>query len=400
MNNKKYQPKVIKCRNFKDYQPEAMCNEINDIDWHPLYESTNVNDAVDYFNTSVKAVFDRHAPPVERKLRGKPCPWITHETKRKMDRRDQILRKARKHKKPEDWGLYRRLRNSINNDMKRNKASHHHDLLQENKLNPSKFWNVIKSLFPTKGAKVTTSSTYTDSQSKANKFCEYFSTIVKTLKQRAIPLRNFIWKLPNFIPLRTVKRFRFGYVAKIAIEKQLKTFQRKKATGVDDLPTSLLKDCASSISSPICHIVNLSIKTGTVPLLWKTAKLTPVFKAGDPVKPESYRPISVLPALSKILERAVHSQFSEYLECNDLLTDVQFGYRRKRSTTSAAIIFVDDVRREMDKGKLTGAVFLDLTKAFDTISHGVLLEKVKSYEVDDQELKYGLRATYSKDHNV
>ena len=92
----------------------------------------------------------------------------------------------------------------------------------------------------------------------------------------------------------------------------------------------------------------MSIKTGTVPHLWKIAKLTPIFKSGDPEKPESYRPISVLPALSKILERAVHSQFSKYLECNSLLADVQFGYRQKRSTSSAATIFVDDIRKEMD----------------------------------------------------
>ena len=304
-----------------------------------------------------------------------------------MNRRDKIHRRAKKHNKPEDWQLYKELRNHVNNQMKRNKTSYHHNLLQENKLNPTKFWNVIKNLFPVKSSMTTCFlNTDSDNQSRANVFCSYFTNIVKTLKEKAIPLINFTWKQTSFIPIRTVRRFNFRYVSKIFVEKQIKKFPRKKETGVDDLPTTLLKDCASLISQPICHIINLSITTGIVPRIWKTAKITPVFKSGDPDKPENYQPISVLPALSKLLERAVHSQLIEYLENNELLSKVQFGYRSKRSTSSAATIFVDDIRREMDKGKLTGAVFLDLTKAFDTISHTVLIEKIRSYGVYGNEL--------------
>jgi len=76
LNNKKHQPKIIKFRNYKNYCPNAMCDEINNIDWQPLYECTNVNEAVGHLNTFLKAVFDRHAPPMEKRLRGKPCPWI------------------------------------------------------------------------------------------------------------------------------------------------------------------------------------------------------------------------------------------------------------------------------------------------------------------------------------
>ena len=236
---------------------------------------------MEYFNNSIRTIFDRHAPHIERKLKGKPCPWLTHETKQLMNRRDQIHRRAKKHNTKEDWELYKRLRNSVNNQMKRNKSTYHHDLLDENKLNPAKFWNIIKTLFPTKvNMKQSTMDTNTDNQSKANVFCNYFTNIVKTLKQYAIPLVDFTWKPANFIPMRTVRMFKFEYVSKIFVEKQIKKFRRKKATGADELPTSMLKDCASIISKPLSHIINISINTGTVPIIWKTARITPVFKSG------------------------------------------------------------------------------------------------------------------------
>lgn len=176
--------------------------------------------------------------------------------------------------------------------------------------------------------------------------------------------------------------------SKLYIEKEIKSFKPKKATRLDELPTKLLKDCAHIISKPLCHIINLSLRTGQVPYIWKSAKITPVYKSGDINKPDSYRPISVLPALSKVLEKAVHTQLSGYLEANQLLSEFQFGYRSNRSTSTAATLFVDNIRKEVDNGKLTGAVFIDLTKAFDTISHAVLLQKLQSYGVRDNELSW------------
>ena len=121
----------------------------------------------------MRAVFNRHAPIVEKKLKGKPCPWITQETKRTMNRRE-LNRKAKKQNKLEDWKFYKRLRNRVNNETKQNKATYYVDLMEENKFKPSKFWDIIKELFPTKGAKILTTSETADRRSKATEFCEYF----------------------------------------------------------------------------------------------------------------------------------------------------------------------------------------------------------------------------------
>ena len=132
----------------------------------------------------------------------------------------------------------------------------------------------------------------------------------------------------------------------------------------------------------------MSLQSGIVPSAWKKAKVVPLFKSGDKNNTDNYRPISVLPTLSKLLEKAVHNQLSQYLEGNDLLNMFQFGYRDKRSTQLATTLLVDEIREAAEKGQLVGALFLDLSKAFDTISHDVILEKLKRYGVFEIELDW------------
>ena len=119
------------------------------------------------------------------------------------------------------------------------------------------------------------------------------------------------------------------------------------------------------MSKPLTFLINLTLGKGTFSRKWKTVKVTPLHKSSDPTNTDSYRPMSVLPTLPKILDRVVHTQIMEYLETHGLLSKNQFGYRTKRSTESATTLFIDTMRREIDNGKLVGALPADLSKAFD-----------------------------------
>jgi hypothetical protein len=127
----------------------------------------------------------------------------------------------------------------------------------------------------------------------------------------------------------------------------------------------VLKDCANVIAKPLTHIINSSLTTGVFPTDWKLSKLIPIPKSKPYNRVENYRPISVIPAISKVIEKLVYRQLSTYLENNNLLDESQFGFRKGRSTELAAMLFTDNVKRKVDEGKLVGAVFIDLTKAFD-----------------------------------
>ena len=118
------------------------------------------------------------------------------------------------------------------------------------------------------------------------------------------------------------------------------------------------------------------------------AKVIPIHKSGAHSNPDNYRPISVLPVISKIIEKIIHRQLITFLDKNHLLTKFQFGFRPKLSTEYAATILLDSNRNNVDKSKLVGAIFVDLTKAFDTVSHAMLLDKLPLYGVDGRELEW------------
>ena len=143
----------------------------------------------------------------------------------------------------------------------------------------------------------------------------------------------------------------------------------------------------SVITWPVTNWFDQSFSDGVFPRVWKCAKVIALFKDGDKSIKDNYRPISILPTISKIIERSAHIQLSSFLEVNRLLSLSQFGFRLKRSTSTALIDF-DQVLENMDKGCVTGTVFLDLRKAFDTVDHLLFINKLKLLGVAGKSLEW------------
>ncbi|CAB4023601.1 Hypothetical predicted protein, partial [Paramuricea clavata] len=180
--------------------------------------------------------------------------------------------------------------------------------------------------------------------------------------------------------------FTFQQFTDSEVRTALRELKVKKATGVDGIPSRLLKDGADVLAYPLTVLFNLSVQQCKIPGEWKKAKVTPLYKNGAKSDPKKFRPISVLPVVSKVHERLIHNQLASYFDENNLLCRSQSGFRKKHSTETAVTHFADQILMGMDKGLVTGAVFIDLAKAFDTIDHDVLIRKLKHYGVSNESL--------------
>ena len=152
----------------------------------------------------------------------------------------------------------------------------------------------------------------------------------------------------------------------------------KVATGADNIPAKILKDLNGLINVDICTLINTGYDLSTFPDCLKHAVITPIFKnKGNHNSPDCYRPISILSIVSKIFERAATNQIVEHLENHNLLYESQHAYRKSHSTATSLIETTDYIHKCLDQGNLIGLVSTDLSKAFDTLSHNLLLDKLK-----------------------
>ena len=225
-------------------------------------------------------------------------------------------------------------------------------------------------------------------KSKAQVFCQFFSKIARSLKEKAFPLKNTVWNYNSSRKLRTTATFKFHYVSVTFVQSKLKKIKKNKAAGLDELPGVLIKDSASVISKSLSYFLNLPLKTCQVPRDWKIMKITTIFKSGDSNNTDNNRPISVLPIISKVLKRAVHMQIMNYLEKYNLLSNNQFGYQKKQSTRLVTTLLLDLFCKSLNDGMPVGCIFLDLSKAFDTITHSILLQKLPGYGLTNGELAW------------
>jgi len=316
--------------------------------------------------------------------------------KRKIHQRDYLLRKARKTNKELDWSNYKRSRNSVTAHIRKSKKEYHHRIFNENINDSKRFWSELKKIYPVKPQTkcsniININGEHISNKSEiSNAFCNYFSTIGQKLSSTMITLSKCAWKRfmtddeGKINPDGSI--FKFKSITPAALLKHLKTLETNKGAGPDNIPPRLIKDCAEEILHPLCYLINWSLRCHTFPTAEKTARVTPVFKSGDRSLMDNYRPISSLNVLSKIIEKIVHTQLFEYLDTNNLLQKRQFGFRKNHSTQHAVTLFVDSIRRRANEGECTGAVYLDLRKAFDTVNHACLLHKLTLHGILNKEL--------------
>ena len=247
-------------------------------------------------------------------------------------------------------------------------------------INKKTFKSDLPSIFVHEGVEIT------GTKNIADKFNEYFTEIGPKLA-KSINTSNKA-QFNSYLTTPCAASFNFAYTNPDKIEKIIRNLRPKSSAGSDNISTKLLKEIDNVVSRPLSIIINQSLCTGIFPDKLKIAKVIPLYKKDDNKSFGNYRPISLLSSISKIFERVAFNQLYDYFTSNGLLYESQYGFRKLHSTELAALEFTDRISHEMDAKKIPFSIILDLSKAFDTLDHNVLLSKLEYSGIRDTALNW------------
>lgn len=280
-------------------------------------------------------------------------------------------------------------RNKLRNKTKTAKENYYKQQIESHKNNAKATWDLLRQLIFERKTAVQPAQKLSlrqdgvllnDDTLIANRFNEHFINIGRlTLPQQAI-LGDF----RSFMTRVTENDFRFYRIEEDVIKEIIDNLNSNAACGLDKVSVKFLQKCKNYLVSKMVELINNMIDTSSFDDVLKQSKVIPLFKSGDKLNATNYRPISILPALSKISEKVIHQQLTNYLFQHQLIHSNQFGFIPKSSTESATLELVNFLVKGLDDGQFVACIFIDLQKAFDCIPHDILIEKIRYYGFSNQ----------------
>lgn len=366
--------KKIKHRSYKNYDPQLFSNDLlenvtnSNIKQH--IESRDVNSSTEELIKIIQQTADQHAPLIETKVGPKKnyIPWYNDELKNIIKQKNELIADNYLYGLKSFKIRINALSNRISHLKRKLKKKYITEKLTEFKDYPKKCWKIINLITNRTKIKDTVEPD-TINQNTANSHNKYFATIGLEI-QKKLQINTQIDDLTD------LAGFTFKPETDDSINKVINIIRKDVATGADEIGAKLIKDAKNVLTPVLVEIINLGYQLAVFPDCMKKATIKPLHKKDDPDKISNYRPISILPTLSKVFEKAATDQLVEYLEKNNLLSKHQHAYRRGHSTQTCLAEVINYLYKLIDQKKYAAIVSLDLSKAFDSISHSLMLNKL------------------------
>ena len=385
--------------------PQFLLRRLNKINWNTMENMMNINDMVMFWTNEINTCLDECAPWKTRKFRKKKKYVLPKEIQELIQIRNNLHKELRKNSK-----------NGIKNNLLETQYKKHNNYCNKmitkevkrkngenitSDSNMKDIWKCIKIVQNPEATSINKlkidvdGKKIEDPQKLADEFSNFF--VEKVQKLNAGIIRT------NIDPLALLKEkmkasnitFKIKTVSVSVVYKLLKDLKAKTSYGHDGITAEILKLGADVLKIPLTYIVNTSINNSEYPSYWKIAKMIALFKKGSRYDMKNYRPLSLLCVAGMILEKVIAIQIEEYFESNNLLGPFQFGFRKYKSSISELLTLFDSLLEGKENRQEIMVILYDLSAAFDTVSHEVLLEKLKVYGFDESSLKW--MSSYLKD---
>ena len=359
------------------------------LDWSHVLNLSDPNTAYESFLDTYKNLMDTHLPIVTKrynKFKHRKEPWVTPGILKSLHTKEKLYIKMIKSKQTPQYDTnkanYTRYLNTYKHTLRHAKLQYWRNKFDNVKQNMKQTWKNInfllqkckdKSDFPEKF--YYNNVEICNEAEIANHFNEHYINIGPTLASQIPPFSGnaLDYLSSNNIP----KSFYFEPCTQYEIATVINSLKPKTSCGHDNISTKLVKQTSDAITIPISHIANLSMQQGIFPTSMKTAKVIPVYKKDNKSHFVNYRPISLLPSFSKIIEKLIHKRLLKYLSKHNILSLSQYGFQPQLSTEFAILELQDRIVKAIAKKEYCLGFFIDLTKAFDTLNHDLLIKKLR-----------------------